>query len=74
MYYGKINKDEELLRDAYIQWRAKKSIENFRRILKDGFSGGFLVWRIWRVIRNTWINGRYEELYKERWSKCITEK
>lgn len=59
--------DSKKLALAYIEWRKKKSIKNFKRMLSDGFSGGnCLVWRTWRVIKNT-VTGKYERLYQEYW-------
>jgi hypothetical protein len=62
-----IMKKEKLAR-AYFLWRKKKSICNFKRMLKDGFHGGFIVWRAWRVIKNT-LSGKYEKLYQEYWKE-----
>lgn len=63
-----MSETERKLRDAYLLWREKKTLKNFRRMLRDGFTGGFIVWRMWIVIRHTWIDGRYEEIYNERWT------
>lgn len=53
---------------AYMQWRKKKNIYNFRVMVRDGFTGGNALWRCWRVIKNT-ISGKYEGLYLEYWKQ-----
>lgn len=59
---------EEKLALAYFQWRKKKNLKNFRRMLSDGFIGGCKLWRAWRVIKNT-VSGKYERLYQEYWKE-----
>lgn len=60
--------DSIKLRNAYLLWRRKKSIKNFKLMLRDGFTGGVLLWRIWRVIKNT-LSGKYENLYEKYWKE-----
>ena len=60
-------KQEKLAR-AYFKWRKKKSIVNFKRMINDGFTGGLIVWRIFRVVKNT-LSGKYERLYQEYWEE-----
>ena len=59
---------QEKLARAYFEWRKKKSFTNFKGMLKDGFRGGFIIWRIWRVIKNT-VSGKYEMLYQKYWKE-----
>lgn len=37
---------KEKLALAYIEWRKHKNVKNFKRMLNDGFRGGWLPWRI----------------------------
>lgn len=64
---------QEKLAKAYMEWRKKKSFKNFKRMLADGFTGGWLVWRIWRVVWNT-MSKKYEKLYQENWKEYDTNK
>lgn len=53
---------------AYKAWRSNKSFANFFRIVEDGYTGGWYIWRIWRTARNI-LSGRYEELYRRFWTE-----
>lgn len=46
---------------ALLEWERKKSLDNFRRVYRECFTGGNFIWRTWRIIRNT-ITGRYVEM------------
>lgn len=46
---------------ALLEWERKKSLDNFRRVYRECFTGGNFIWRTWRIIRNT-ITGRYAEM------------
>ena len=46
---------------ALLEWERKKSLDNFRRVYGECFTGGNFIWRTWRIIRNT-ITGRYVEM------------
>jgi hypothetical protein len=48
--------------EAIIAWNKKKKISTFIQIYRDGFnSNAFFGFRVWRIIRNTFI-GRYKDL------------
>lgn len=53
---------------AYKAWRSKKSFTNFFRIVEDGYTGGWYVWRIWRTACNI-LSGKYEALYHRYWTE-----
>ena len=56
----------EDLGKAYIQWRKKKNLYTMRLMLKDGFTDGTLLWRFYRLIKDT-VTGKYEQLYHQYW-------
>jgi hypothetical protein len=59
---------QEKLALAYFEWRKKKNLKNFKRMLSNGFHGGRMYWKIWRVIKNT-LSGKYERLYQQYWKE-----
>ena len=59
---------QQKLMTAYLSWRKKKSIKHFSILVRDGFSGGLLVWRTGRVIKNI-VSGKYERLYEKYWKE-----
>lgn len=50
-------------------WVKKKNFKNFCQVYKYGFTYKHLwnrpLWRVWRIIRNTWINKNYQIIYNE---------
>ena len=53
--------------DAVDAWNKKKNLKNFYGVYVNGFRFKHLwqrpLWRVWRVIRNTWINKKYQLIY-----------
>jgi hypothetical protein len=48
--------------EAIIAWNKKKNFSTFVQMYRDGFdSTAFCGFRVWRIIRNTFI-GRYKDL------------
>lgn len=62
MSFYKIPKDGY---DSIINWNKKKNFKNFCMVYKYGFTLKYLwqrpLWRVWRIIRNTWILKIYQK-------------
>ena len=51
----------EKMFDAVITWRKHKNLTNLKRLVKDGFQGGRIYWRLWRILINS-LSGRYRKI------------
>jgi hypothetical protein len=60
-----MSKDKKKWFIAYTLWRKKKNLYSLKCMIRFGFTGGNYLWRIWRIFKHTWIDGRYEKLYEE---------
>ena len=48
-------------------WLKEKSFQNFKTLFVFGFNlkdWQRPIWKCWRIIRNTWINKKYLEIYE----------
>ena len=53
--------------EAVILWNHKKSFKNFIYLYKKGFEKHSIVyycpiWKVWRILKNTYLNNKYEEI------------
>ena len=44
---------------AFVKWNHHKNFKTFIEIYKNGFTGGFCLWKIYKIFRNT-LNGTYK--------------
>ena len=58
--------------NALHDWNQRHSIRNFLRMYRHGFNYKWLIWRplwrIWRIIRNTYLTDNYlmlEKMYQD---------
>jgi hypothetical protein len=60
--------------EAVVAWNKKKNFSTFIQMYKNGFdSNAFFGFRIWRIIRNTFI-GRYKDIEEKVNKKEIVVK
>ena len=52
---------------AIDNWLKEKSLQNFKTLFVFGFnlkSWQRLLWKCWRIVRNTWITKTYDDIYE----------
>lgn len=51
--------------NSIANWNRKKNFKNFCMVYKYGFYLEHLwqrpLWRVWRIVRNTWVSKKYQE-------------